>query len=83
MVKKNTLKHLALLIEWHWLFIMKDRKRMSRFLDAGYELSSKKVLRLYEHLSYHCKQVSTLEIRYRSLTKMDDLNKGNLSLGAL
>jgi len=70
MLKKNTLKQLAFLIEWHWLFIMKERKRMGRFLDAGYALSSKKVLALDGHLSYHCKQVFVLEQRYRSLAKI-------------
>jgi len=78
MLKKNTLKQLAFLIEWHWLFIMKERKRMSRFLDAGYKYSSKRVLALDGHLSYHCNQVSLLEQRYRCLAKTLETNEKNM-----
>ncbi len=59
---KNQLycKLLSCLIEWHWLFINHNRRKISYHLSQGTPLVSRPVLRLNRQIDVHCEKVMAL-----------------------
>ncbi|HPE28627.1 MAG TPA: hypothetical protein PLM10_07215 [Saccharofermentans sp.] len=75
---KQTLKMkwVALSIEWHWLFIMRGRKRGNRLIDAGTPLTSPKLLRLDKYITRYGFKALEAQKQYEDLAGItrDELN---------
>lgn len=50
MEKRTILKLLVFIIEWHWLFIVKTRRKSSKMPDDGMQLTAPNLLRLNKRL---------------------------------
>lgn len=53
MKKSLKLKLLALTIEWHWWFIMRDRKKCKKMIEEGTPFTSPDLIRLDNRISSH------------------------------
>jgi len=64
MIRAIKMKCLGFIIEWHWWFIMRGRKRGNRLIAAGTPLTSPKLLRLDKYITRHGLKALEAQKRY-------------------
>ena len=60
------LKIKSIMMEYHWLFIMRYRKTGNRLLDSGEPLTSKKLIRLSNLITSHGISAIQLQTEYET-----------------
>lgn len=73
MYKGLKLRWLALIIEHHWAFIAKDRRKGCLMMAEGIPLSSPQMLSLSNHIAKHCFMAMVAQNKYKNLCGLKDL----------
>lgn len=71
MYQKVRMKLLAVRIEWHWLFIMRVRKKVNLMIGKEIPFTSAVLLRLDKRLNRHCGRVTWLTHQYEELANIN------------
>jgi len=72
------MKWLGLIIEWHWWFIIRERKHGNRLIDAGTPLTSPRLLRLDKYITRHGFKALEAQKRYEDLAGISRMRQGDM-----